>query len=81
MSTIHKSKGLEADNIFIIEPQLMPAKWAQQEWEFEQEKNLDYVARTRAKHNLYYVNDFACDPENLKDVKMAVENVLAYQKQ
>jgi len=81
LSTIHKSKGLEADNIFIIEPQLMPAKWAQQEWEFEQEKNLDYVARTRAKHNLYYVNDFACDPENLKDVKMAVENVLAYQKQ
>ena len=81
LSTIHKSKGLEADNIFIIEPQLMPAKWAKQEWELAQEGNLSYVARTRAKHNLYYIDDFVSDPEKMKEVKDAIENVLAYQKE
>lgn len=56
LSTIHKSKGLEADNVFIIVPDKLPLVWkGQQEWEFQQEKNLEYVAITRAKKNLYYV--------------------------
>lgn len=49
-STIHRAKGLEADRIFILEPQKVPAIWdKQQAWQLEQEKNLLYVAITRSK--------------------------------
>lgn len=55
LSTIHKSKGLEADRVFIVEPKCLPAPWAKQEWEFVQENNLAYVAYTRAKNELVFV--------------------------
>lgn len=58
LSTIHKSKGLEADRVFIIHPEKMPSKWAHQEWEIQQESNLRYVAYTRAKSLLGIVRDF-----------------------
>lgn len=54
-SSIHKAKGLEADNVFVIKPSLMPSKYATRDWELIQEKNLQYVAFTRAKKNLYMV--------------------------
>lgn len=56
--TIHKSKGLEADNVFILRPSLIPSKYAEQEWEMEQERNLQYVMITRAKKKLIYIGDF-----------------------
>ena len=58
LSTIHKSKGLEADRVFIIHQDLIPSKYASLPWELEQEKNLEYVAYTRAKTILGFVNDF-----------------------
>ena len=58
LSTIHKSKGLEADRVYIIHSDLMPSKYAKQDWEIEQEKNLKYVAITRAKSVLGYITDF-----------------------
>lgn len=48
-STVHRGKGLEASNIFILSPELMPHPMARQEWEKVQELNLAYVAVTRAK--------------------------------
>lgn len=56
-STIHKSKGLEAENVYVVRPDLLPGPWATQEWQKEQEKNLKYVAITRAKLNLIWVNN------------------------
>ena len=57
LSTIHKAKGLEADRVFIILPDTLPLRWrGQQEWEKEQEMNLKYVAITRAKKELYFVD-------------------------
>lgn len=57
LSTVHKAKGLEADNVFILLPEFLPfLRKDQQQWEIEQEYNLKYVAITRAKKNLYYVN-------------------------
>lgn len=57
LSTIHKAKGLEWDRVFIILPQDIPLKWkGQQEWEYQQEMNLKYVAITRAKKELFFVN-------------------------
>ena len=57
LSTIHKAKGLEWDRVFIILPEDIPLTWkGQQDWEYQQEMNLKYVAITRAKKELYFVN-------------------------
>jgi DNA helicase-2/ATP-dependent DNA helicase PcrA len=53
-STIHKAKGLEADSVYILRPDLMPAKYARTAESKQQEANLQYVAITRAKDNLTY---------------------------
>lgn len=54
LSTVHRAKGLEAHNVFIIKPELMP--WPNSEgWQLQQEYNIKYVAITRAKTNLYWV--------------------------
>ncbi|HUU86822.1 MAG TPA: UvrD-helicase domain-containing protein [Candidatus Glassbacteria bacterium] len=52
-SSIHKAKGLEADNVFIIRPDLMPSSMASTEEEIKQERNAMFVAYTRQKKNLY----------------------------
>lgn len=54
-SSIHKAKGLEANNVFFLKPSLIPSKYATKDWEFTQEENLMYVAITRTKENLYIV--------------------------
>ena len=59
LSTIHKSKGLESERVFIICPDKLLPKWAMQvAWMAEQEHNLVYVAYTRAKHYLGFIQDF-----------------------
>lgn len=57
LSTIHKAKGLEADDVWIIKPDLMPFGKAKKDWEKQQEQNLIYVAITRAKLNLFWVHE------------------------
>jgi superfamily I DNA/RNA helicase len=54
-SSIHKAKGLEAERVFILHPELLPHPMAKQGWEKEQERHLEYVAITRAKSELVYV--------------------------
>ena len=59
LSTIHKSKGLENDRVFIICENKMPLKGCMNiPWMAEQEYNLIYVAYTRAKHYLGFIQDF-----------------------
>lgn len=58
LSTIHKAKGLEADRVFVLHPELMPSRYAKLEWELKQEDNLKYVAYTRAKTHLGFITDF-----------------------
>ncbi|MFW6220018.1 MAG: 3'-5' exonuclease [bacterium] len=53
LSTIHKAKGLEANRVFIIRPDLIPLP-NQRSWQQKQEKNLEYVAITRARLELIY---------------------------
>ena len=55
LATIHKAKGLEAPRVFILNPDSMPSRWARQEWQMEQERNLQYVAVTRALETLVYL--------------------------
>jgi DNA helicase-2/ATP-dependent DNA helicase PcrA len=56
LCTIHKSKGLEADIVYILNENLIPSKFATSPEQLTQEKNLKYVARSRAKKELYYLN-------------------------
>jgi superfamily I DNA/RNA helicase len=56
LSTVHKAKGLEANRVFIINPQELPLYWrGQKSWQKEQEMNLKYVALTRARETLFFV--------------------------
>lgn len=57
LSTIHKAKGLESRNVFWLNSSKCPSKWARQDWQKEQEINLCYVAGTRAKTDLYLIED------------------------
>ena len=57
LSTAHKSKGLEANRVLILLPNKLPLKWPHQlEWQLRQEMNLKYVALTRAKKELVFVD-------------------------
>ena len=49
LSTVHKAKGLEADNVYILATERMPHPKGNNE-----ENNICYVAITRAKKNLFY---------------------------
>lgn len=59
LSTIHKSKGLEADRVYWINSSKCPSVWARQPWQQQQERNLCYVATTRAKKELILIEDSA----------------------
>lgn len=54
LSTIHKSKGLEADNVYFLQPDLLPSKYAVTELALYAEKCLKFVAITRSRKNLIY---------------------------
>ena len=56
LSTIHKAKGKEWPTVAILQPELMPSPWATQAWERQQETNLRYVAITRARERLIWLN-------------------------
>lgn len=71
LSTIHKSKGLENDNIFILCPELIPSQYATQPWQLEQEQNLLYVAITRAKNKLIYIKK-----DRFKEVQRHLKDIL-----
>ena len=56
LSTIHKAKGTEADNVFFLLPELIPSKYAETITEQYAEQCLMYVGITRAKNKLIYVH-------------------------
>jgi superfamily I DNA/RNA helicase len=64
LSTIHKAKGLEADNVFIICPSLLPSRLARTEAEIAEEKRLQYVMCTRPKESLNFVTEKDIRPNN-----------------
>ena len=56
LSTVHKAKGLEAPNVYIIKPELMPLQFVPKGTDaYQQELNLKYVAITRAQETLTWV--------------------------
>lgn len=55
LATIHKSKGLEWEKVWILDADKLPARWAKQAWQQEQERNVVYIGYTRAKKDLVLV--------------------------
>lgn len=55
LSSIHKAKGREWENVVIYCPERMPSPWARKAWMQEQESNLEYVAYTRAMNVTMYL--------------------------
>jgi len=55
-SSVHRAKGLEALRTFILEPNLMPFPKATQSWQIVEERNIMYVAYTRAKETLTFID-------------------------
>lgn len=53
LSSVHRAKGLETENVTILQPSKLGA-WGETEESFQQEKNLMYVALTRAKNTLNF---------------------------
>lgn len=64
LSTIHRAKGLEWNSVYILDSWRMPQKWIlnavkfspESSWMLEQEKNLFYIAVTRTKDKLIFIN-------------------------
>ena len=61
--SIHKSKGLESDNVFVLNEGRVFTELGRSKDMIQQEKNLSYVALTRAKENLYLVRCKSDDEE------------------
>ena len=61
LMTIHKSKGLENERVFLIQRYegkvLLPSPYATLDQELQQEKHLDFVAHTRAKKELVLIKN------------------------
>lgn len=58
LSTVHRVKGLQSDRVFILHPEKMPLRWRDQlPWQLEQEMNVKFVALTRAKQELWFIED------------------------
>ncbi len=56
LSTVHKSKGREWKRVYLLgRAKYMPSKFARQDWQFAQERNLMYVAVTRSLDTLVEV--------------------------
>lgn len=57
LSSIHKAKGLEAERVFLLEPEgaSVPHPMARSKQAKEQEYHLRYVAITRAINELVFV--------------------------
>ena len=62
LSTVHKAKGKEAENVFILLPHLMPLPNAETPEEREAEDCIRFVAVTRAKQKLVFL-----EPEGMSD--------------
>jgi superfamily I DNA/RNA helicase len=83
LSTIHKAKGLEADNVYIVCKHLMPSSRAKKDWEIRQEYNLMYVAYTRAKNVLGFIDEKEFESFNKKTAETVgylkkIENQVNY---
>lgn len=56
LSTIHKAKGLEFADVYVIDPENLPAPFARRPEDKQGELCCTFVALTRAKESLFFVD-------------------------
>jgi superfamily I DNA/RNA helicase len=56
-TSIHQAKGLETNNVFVLNEARPFYELARTKDQVQQERNLSYIALTRAKENLYLVKE------------------------
>lgn len=56
LSSVHKAKGMEWPEVWLLDQFLIPSKYARAAWALEQEENIRYVAITRAMRKLVYAD-------------------------
>lgn len=78
LSTIHKAKGLEAENVYILCHSMMPSKLAHHDWEKIQERNLQYVAYTRPRNKLGFISEKEIPPSGSMLEPTAILDELKY---
>jgi DNA helicase-2/ATP-dependent DNA helicase PcrA len=56
LSSVHRAKGLEADRVYVLRPDILPHPMAMKKggWAASQERNLYYVAVTRSRNELTF---------------------------
>lgn len=84
LSTVHRAKGMEAENVFILCPSIIKSPLATKEWEVESEKNIEYVAYTRCKSTLNFVKEgnssfFIRKKMGIKDRNDGLKAVIDYK--
>ncbi len=58
LSSVHRSKGLEAGTVYILDPATLPLiRRDSQDWQKQQERNICYIACTRSKHTLVFEDE------------------------
>lgn len=65
LSTVHRAKGKEADRVLILYPEMMPAPYARTEEANQGESCVQFVALTRAKHDLVFVTESGLPAQEL----------------
>lgn len=80
ISTIHMMKGGEADNVFILDYPAFPYYFRNYtEDDMQQERNLQYVAITRAKKNLYLMYiDNPLFNDKIAEANMNCQGTISY---
>jgi len=74
LTTGHRSKGLEAENVYVVEDQLLHGDRAKNEFQRIQENNLRYVVYTRAKKSLNLITDWEFYTKNKMKKSIEVES-------
>ena len=78
LSTIHSSKGLEYDTVYLLDvldgvlPAVTEPKSETEQGQYQEERRLFYVAMTRAKNHLYL---FSCLDRNSAFIKEVQQNI------
>jgi len=58
LSTVHRAKGLESDRVMVLHPHNLRLYWeGQLKWQAYQEQCCEYVAITRARKDLVFVEE------------------------
>lgn len=71
LSSVHKAKGREADRVFLLFPHLMPAEYAKTKEAIRGEACIQFVALTRSKRDLIFVEESRSLAESILDDRVS----------